>query len=153
MKPHDGPDQRSAPTPVTQESGGGLTTPEQGAGDHHPGSRRAGLGPSTRTWAWVGFSLVCLVVIAVFVLENLGSVPVSFFGAQWRAPLAVDLILAAVLGGLIVFGFGSVRIVQLRRAVRRHRRAAQDALRSGDQAGQSIGAARSTRGRRHRGDR
>ena len=74
---------------------------------------------SSRAWTGVGVALVCLVVVVVFVLQNLDSVRVSFFGAHWRAPLAVDLLLAAVLGGLIVFGFGSVRIIQLRRAARR----------------------------------
>jgi hypothetical protein len=34
-----------------------------------------------------------------------------FFRAGWRAPLAVDRLLAAVLGGLIVFAAGSVRIL------------------------------------------
>ncbi|MHB1488627.1 MAG: LapA family protein [Acidimicrobiales bacterium] len=75
--------------------------------------------PSSRAWVGVGVALVCLIIVAVFVLQNLDSTRVSFFSLHWRAPLAVDLLLAAVLGGLVVFGFGSVRIIQLRRAGRR----------------------------------
>lgn len=75
--------------------------------------------PSSRAWIGVGVALVCLIIVAVFVLQNLASTRVSFFSLHWRAPLAVDLLLAAVLGGLVVFGFGSVRIIQLRRAARR----------------------------------
>jgi uncharacterized integral membrane protein len=63
-----------------------------------------------------------LLVVLVFILQNLKSVRVSFFWVHWRIPLAIDLLLAAILGGLIVFTAGSVRILQLRRLVRRHAR-------------------------------
>jgi len=51
---------------------------------------------------------------------------VTFFGAHWRAPLALDLLLSAVLGASVVLVFGAVRIVQLRRVARRHHRARAD---------------------------
>ncbi len=80
--------------------------------------------PSTRasaTWTALAIGLALLVVVLVFILENLQEVKVTFFGAHWRAPLAVDLLLAAVLGGLVVFMAGALRIVQLRRHVKRRR--------------------------------
>jgi uncharacterized integral membrane protein len=66
--------------------------------------------------------MVLLVVLLVFILQNLQKVKVSFFAVHWRAPLAVDLLFATVLGGLIVFAAGSIRILQLRRLARRHPR-------------------------------
>ncbi|MBO0886918.1 MAG: DUF1049 domain-containing protein, partial [Acidimicrobiales bacterium] len=48
---------------------------------------------------------------------------VTFITAHWSAPLGVDLLLAAVLGGAVVAMVGAVRIVQLRRVARRHHRA------------------------------
>jgi uncharacterized integral membrane protein len=78
--------------------------------------------PSTRTktaWASVSVGLVLLVVVLVFILQNLKTVRVSFFTAEWKIPLALDLLLAAVLGGLIVLAAGSLRILQLRRLARR----------------------------------
>jgi uncharacterized integral membrane protein len=64
--------------------------------------------------------LFLLVVVLVFILQNLRSVRVHFLWVTWTIPLAVDLLLATVLGGLIMFSAGSVRIVQLRRAARRN---------------------------------
>lgn len=80
--------------------------------------------PFTRasaTWTALAVGLAFLVVVLVFILENLQKVKVTFFGAHWRAPLAVDLLLAAVLGGLVVFMTGTLRILQLRRHARRER--------------------------------
>jgi uncharacterized integral membrane protein len=93
--------------------------------------------PTTRTasiWVALGAVLVFLTVILVFILENLTAVKVTFFGAHWKIPLAVDLLLAAVLGGLIVLFTGAVRILQLRRLARRRARSVEaaraDALRA-----------------------
>ena len=74
---------------------------------------------TSHTWVAVSAGLFFLVVVLVFILQNLHSVRAHFFWATWSIPLAVDLLLAAVLGGLIVFAAGSLRIVQLRRAARR----------------------------------
>jgi uncharacterized integral membrane protein len=60
----------------------------------------------------------------VFIFQNLQDVKVSFFAASGSLPLALALLFAAVLGALIVLTLGSVRIVQLRRAVKRRSRAA-----------------------------
>ncbi len=85
--------------------------------------------PRTRAgtlWVALGAGLVILVVVLVFIVENLHVVGVTFFGAHWRAPLALDLLLSAVLGAAVVLVFGAVRIVQLRRVARRHHRARAD---------------------------
>lgn len=56
-----------------------------------------------------------LVVVLVFILQNLDDVKVSFFTANWRIPLGVNLLFAAILGGLVAFGIGSLRILELRK--------------------------------------
>lgn len=74
-------------------------------------------------WTAVGAGLVFLVLVVVFILENLQEVRVTFFGAHWTIPLGIDLLLAAVLGGLVVLLVGMARVLQLRMAARRHTRA------------------------------
>jgi uncharacterized integral membrane protein len=70
--------------------------------------------------------MALVVVVLVFILQNLKTVRVSFFTADWRIPLALDLLLAAVLGGLIVLAVISFRNFQRRRAARRHARRASN---------------------------
>ncbi|GEM_PF-2747638 len=100
-----------------------------GAGEHvsAPGRLEAPaerLATSLRTrasalWAALAAGMVLLVVVLVFILENLQQVRVSFFTVHWDIPLGIDLLLAAVLGGLVVFSAGAVRLFQLRRQARR----------------------------------
>lgn len=80
--------------------------------------------PSTRAsaaWTALAVGLALLVVVVVFILENLQDVKVTFFGAHWKIPLALDLLLAAALGGAVVFAAGALRMLQLRLHARRHR--------------------------------
>lgn len=78
--------------------------------------------------AWVGLVVgaVVLILLLVFVLQNLQDVRVSFLGADGSVPLGVALLLAAVAGALVVAVPGSARILQLRRANRNARRALTD---------------------------
>lgn len=62
-------------------------------------------------------ALLLLAAILMFVFENLRSTKVSFATASGRLPLALALLAAATLGGLLVFALGSIRILQLRRAI------------------------------------
>jgi uncharacterized integral membrane protein len=54
----------------------------------------------------------------VFIFQNLRETTVSFLGFAGDAPLGLALVAAALLGGITVFAFGSVRIVQLRKLAR-----------------------------------
>lgn len=89
-----------------------------------PGDPRSAGAPGIRTtrtaaaWSALGFGLLLLIVVLVFVLQNLTSVRTSFFGAKWTIPLGLDLLLAAILGGVIAFLLGGARMLQLRRAAR-----------------------------------
>ena len=64
-----------------------------------------------------------LAVLLVFVLQNLDRVPIEFLGASGEVPVGVALLLAAVAGGLIVGLASGLRILQLRRRVKRERKA------------------------------
>jgi uncharacterized integral membrane protein len=70
--------------------------------------------------AWVPLVAVTVpvVVVLVFILQNLKTVRVSFFTVDWTIPLAVDLLFAAVLGGLIVLAVIALRNFQRRRMAR-----------------------------------
>lgn len=79
----------------------------------------------TRTsgmWTAVAVAVVVLLLLLLFILQNLQTVTVSYFGAGGRLPLGVALLLAAVGGALLVIVLGVARILQLRRVARRRRR-------------------------------
>ena len=71
-----------------------------------------------QAWKSLVPALVLVAVMLVFVFENLREAKVSFLMFSGRFPLA--LLVAAALGALVVFCLGSVRMVQLRKAFRRH---------------------------------
>ena len=81
--------------------------------------------PVTRTgvaWWALGFSLLLLVLVLIFVLQNLTDATTSFFGIKWTIPLGLDLLLAALAGGVIAFLLGAARMFQIRRVARRYAR-------------------------------
>lgn len=81
--------------------------------------------PSTRSNATrlVAVSLLVLLgLVITFIVQNLQRVRVTFITAHWSWPLAVDLLLAAVLGGLVAATMGAARKLQHRRLARRQRR-------------------------------
>lgn len=80
--------------------------------------------PPTRTRAsaaWLGACLaaVVLAVLVVFMLQNTGSVEVSFLWMDGNAPLAIVLLIAGVGASLLTMMVGAARITQLRRRIRR----------------------------------
>ena len=107
------------------------------AGDVRPGAEevkpvqpapsRAGTGKArpTRisgTWVAVVAGLVVLVVLLIFILQNLDSVTVRFFGAEGSLPLAIAMLFSAIGGAALVALIGGARILQLRKQARRVRR-------------------------------
>jgi uncharacterized integral membrane protein len=99
------PDQDASPPPPTD-------TPAQ---DPLRGSR------TSAAWiAVVGLALLLLVLV-VFVGQNTQDVQVSFLTWEGQAPLAVALLVAALVGIALAVAAGSLRILQVRRRVRRVR--------------------------------
>jgi putative membrane protein len=108
-----------------------------------PGKRKKAVRRTRMGGAWVTLVLgaLILVVLLVFILENLHQVNISFFGVHGRLPLGVAMLLAAVAGVLLVVIPGSGRIFQLRRTARRHHRAAQSATQEAADARQAAAQA------------
>jgi uncharacterized integral membrane protein len=80
--------------------------------------------PPLRTragWLWVGVCAAALVAVAliVFVAQNTQRAHVSFLWLDRDAPVAVLVLIAAAAGAVITAAFGTFRILQLRRAVKR----------------------------------
>jgi uncharacterized integral membrane protein len=80
---------------------------------------------ASHTWIGLAAGAVFLVIVLIFILQNLHSYRATFLWTHWKIPLGVDLLLAAVLGALVMFTAGAVRIVQLRREARRKELAAR----------------------------
>lgn len=77
----------------------------------------------TRTaavWVAVAVSLVVLVLLIVFFVQNQDMITVRFFGLEGSLALGTTLFIAAVGGGVLVALAGGARILQLR--VSSHRR-------------------------------
>jgi uncharacterized integral membrane protein len=70
-------------------------------------------------------SVVILIVVMIFIIQNAHAVNISFLGAHLRLSLAVALFLAAIAGALVMAAAGTARITQLRRIMRRDRRKSQ----------------------------
>jgi uncharacterized integral membrane protein len=89
-----------------------------------PEAASGGRVPRTRTGAaWLGIctAAVALVVLIVFMLQNTGSVQVTFLWMHGSVPLALALLTAGVGVAITAMAVGEARIGQLRRVARRHR--------------------------------
>ena len=110
-------------------AGGALTpeaappAPETGKPGNPAPAPAASSGTRTSaTWTALVIGTLLLVVMLVFILQNLQDAKVSFFALHWRVPVALDLLLAAALGAAVVLCAGAVRLLQLRLQARRHMR-------------------------------
>jgi uncharacterized integral membrane protein len=88
-------------------------------GKPYPGERQTRL---SGAWTALIVGIVALVVILIFILQNLQSAEVYFLVFHGHLPLAVALLFAMVLGAVVVLAFGGGRILQLRLVARRARR-------------------------------
>jgi len=73
-------------------------------------------------WTAVVIGILGLVLLLVFILQNLQNVELSFLVFHGRLPLAIALLFAVLLGAIIVLAFGCARIIQLRMVARQSRR-------------------------------
>jgi uncharacterized integral membrane protein len=85
----------------------------------YPGEQHTRL---SGAWTALVIGIVALVLILVFILQNLQSVELSFLAFHGQLPLAVALLFCVILGAVIVLAFGGARIVQLRMVARHARR-------------------------------
>ena len=71
------------------------------------------------TWVAVIVAALVLILLLVFVLQNLTTVTVNLLGFSWSIPLGVAMLFAAIAGMILVAMIGTARILQLRRFARR----------------------------------
>ena len=79
----------------------------------------------TRTaslWVGIGVSLLVLIALVIFLMQNTEVVEVTFLGATGSAPLAVVCLISGIAVGIVVLLVGALRIAQLRRRVKHARR-------------------------------
>jgi uncharacterized integral membrane protein len=77
----------------------------------------------TRTasvWSSLIAGFLILIVLLVFIVQNLAEQQVNFFAWHISLPQGVLLLLAAVAGGLVTVLAGTARIFQLRRAAKKN---------------------------------
>ncbi|MET8774879.1 lipopolysaccharide assembly protein LapA domain-containing protein [Nocardia sp. NPDC050713] len=77
---------------------------------------------SSRTgYAWVGLvtGTLIMILLLIFILQNLQTVEVSMFFWNFHLPLGVAVLLSVILGALVMALVGGMRIMQLRRAAKR----------------------------------
>ncbi|MHA6759003.1 lipopolysaccharide assembly protein LapA domain-containing protein [Streptacidiphilus sp. PAMC 29251] len=93
------------------------------AGPAHEPTVKHGRGlPRTRTgtaWASIVTAVLLLILLVIFIAQNTHPVDVSFLMLHGRFPLAVALLAAVAGGALVAVIGGTLRMVQLRRAVPR----------------------------------
>jgi uncharacterized integral membrane protein len=93
------------------------------AGTPAPGFNDKGHVRATKvSGVWIGLIATALFVILliIFVAQNSRRVTIHFFGWHGQFSLALTILLAAVVGVLLVAIPGSLRILQLRRALRKN---------------------------------
>ncbi|WP_137876324.1 lipopolysaccharide assembly protein LapA domain-containing protein [Rhodococcus sp. Q] len=71
------------------------------------------------TWSGLVIGVLVLIVLLVFILQNLDDVTLNLFWWEFSVPLGIGLLLAAIAGALIMALAGGVRIVQIRRLAKR----------------------------------
>lgn len=71
--------------------------------------------------AWVGIitGAVVLILLLVFILQNLDKQQIQLFFWEVNLPQGVSLLIAAIAGALITAVVGGARMFQVRRAVRK----------------------------------
>jgi uncharacterized integral membrane protein len=114
--------QPAPPTPQPVPAGPEQPSPASARPDQPlPGLDRRGRVRGSRAGGiWVGLiaSAIVLVALLVFILQNSQTVVIHFLGFAGHLSFAVALLIAAVCGLLLIAVTGTVRIIQLRRALK-----------------------------------
>ncbi|MEU4804752.1 lipopolysaccharide assembly protein LapA domain-containing protein [Actinosynnema sp. NPDC023587] len=100
------------PTPTTPPA---PTTPKTPAGK----PRKARPTRISGTWVAVLASIVVLIFLLIFILQNLTDATIHFLGIASTLPLGVALLFSAIGGAVTVALVGAARILQLRRQAKR----------------------------------
>ncbi len=128
--PSQRPAPQGPPAPIGTPSGQTVSSTSPGApgadsassGEHHPaGFDRKGRVKRGRVSAlWVGLiaAAIVLILLIVFIAQNLKNASIHFLGWSGQFPIGLTVLIAAVIGLLVASIPGSIRIFQLRRALK-----------------------------------
>ncbi|MEE6136381.1 lipopolysaccharide assembly protein LapA domain-containing protein [Mycobacterium sp. 050128] len=86
----------------------------------HPKEPAIGFTRAGALWSALTAGFLILILLLIFITQNTTSTPFQFLGWHWSLPLGVAVLLAAVAGGLLTVAAGTGRILQLRRAAKKH---------------------------------
>jgi uncharacterized integral membrane protein len=81
--------------------------------------------PFTKTaaaWWALTIGSLTLIVLLVFIAQNLHTTTIHFLAWTWNAPVGIAFLVAAICGSLITVMTGAARMVQLRRAAKKNLR-------------------------------
>jgi uncharacterized integral membrane protein len=95
--------------------------PQEAAEPRPPSADRVPVTRTSAAWLAICTAAVILVVLIVFMLQNTGSVEVTFLWLTGSLPLALALLIAAVGAAILTMIVGVARMTQLRRRIRRDR--------------------------------
>ncbi|MEZ0352875.1 lipopolysaccharide assembly LapA domain-containing protein [Mycobacterium sp. pR1184] len=90
----------------------------------HPKEPAIGFTRAGALWSALIAGFLILILLLIFITQNTTSTPFQFLVWHWSLPLGVAILLAAVVGGLLTVAVGTARILQLRRAAKKHHAAA-----------------------------
>ncbi len=119
----DRPAAPKTPAPPPQKPDAKQDSKPDSKAGRQPGMTSSGKVRHGRASAlYVGLIVAAILTIflLIFIAQNSDSVAVKFLGFEGQISLAVALLLSAVIGVLVVAVPGSLRIVQLRRALRKN---------------------------------
>ncbi|MET7772229.1 lipopolysaccharide assembly protein LapA domain-containing protein [Nocardia sp. NPDC005366] len=70
------------------------------------------------TWIGLVAGVLILVVLLIFILQNLQTIRVSLFFWDFNMPIGVAVLLSVIGGALVMALVGGMRILQLRRVAK-----------------------------------
>jgi len=72
-------------------------------------------------WALI-VGVLILIVLLIFIAQNLDSTTVHFLGWDWNAPTGIVFLVAAICGSVITVLTGAARMFQLRKVAKKNAR-------------------------------
>ena len=120
------PGTTSAPAPATTSAPTRTSTPSRSRGTRHDDAAADPLRGSKASGVYAAVAAlgVVLVLLIIFIAQNTQKTTVNFLvWSGHNVPVAVALLVAAAAGLFLAIVASSVRILQLRRRVKRERRA------------------------------
>jgi uncharacterized integral membrane protein len=111
--------------PTSADGAGATTGPArtEGTGEHEAPEMRVTRTRTGSALVATVLGLVLALLMLVFVVQNGDRQQYEFLWTDFSLPAGVAMLFAAIVGGLVVALIGLGRIVQIRLAARRHRKA------------------------------